>query len=271
MGDIWTKPPVGTQIDWSNPLTWGMIAALPCNEGSGTSTINAVTGRSCLFQGTSKALWYPSPGGPSIGNEAGTSAIYGINDGSFSWSNHSVTIAAWMSIYNLASTQIVFSTRSSGGYSSYNYSIQMLDWRVIAAWGSYASGYTTIEDYSGWVTKKPYLFVVTATATSVFLYIDGVLKSSSAHTLSPETITGLTWGYDNSAAPDPNYSSLITGAVWNYPMSAAQVAALNPQSLWSVYQSATPWYLIEHSLSGEEADIYPSGYRYVYPNPLIRM
>ena len=50
-----TKPPLGTHIDWSNPLTKGMVGCWAFNEGGGKKAFNLVSGETNLGGG------YPVP------------------------------------------------------------------------------------------------------------------------------------------------------------------------------------------------------------------
>ena len=55
----WTqKPPIGTPIDWSNPLTRGLVGVWAFNEGSGNSLCNIVDGTRATIGGTG-AQWVP--------------------------------------------------------------------------------------------------------------------------------------------------------------------------------------------------------------------
>ena len=40
----YTKPPIGTGINWSHPLAWGLVGAWVFNEGMGTTVYNAASG-----------------------------------------------------------------------------------------------------------------------------------------------------------------------------------------------------------------------------------
>lgn len=73
-----TKPPVGTELDYGDPLTEGLLGALPFNEGAGARAKNSVTHRfDALLPNQTSFTWGQAPpGGRSLRSQpAGTDKV----------------------------------------------------------------------------------------------------------------------------------------------------------------------------------------------------
>ena len=69
-----TKPPPGTQIDWTHPLTRGLVGCWPMNEGCGTIVHNMAPSRKVNHGAiVNGATWVPSRGGGGISTVTGSS------------------------------------------------------------------------------------------------------------------------------------------------------------------------------------------------------
>ena len=139
---VWlTKPPLGTQLDWSNPLNQGLAAFWLFNEGTGDKVYdisgnnNTGTLTNMAFPSTTTSGWNPGRLGPAIAFDGSDDNI-DIYPVVFPSSQTIFTVQAWIKTTNTAFLANVVggtTNTASGFISVLNGYVQWYDgvaWRL---------------------------------------------------------------------------------------------------------------------------------------------
>lgn len=229
-----SKPPVGTPIDWGNPLTQGLVGAWAFNEGGGRSAFNAVNGLVGTL-GTTEQLT-----NRGLTNDA-TVNTGGAFSPSPSWmvNNCPYSFITEVSMIATGSFNVI------GGFVAGSAGFVL--------WGN-SAGAITLK-HSGLTTDRlatsnsipqitnntPVKIAAIFDGANRLIYTDGKLKSSASTTgtyVAPTTAFGLggtNGGNLNGMNGCMNYSYLYSRA-----LSPTEIASLSANP-WQIYQPEITW------------------------------
>ncbi len=189
---VWiTKPPLGTQLDWANPLNSGLAAFWVFNENGGdkvndlSGNANTGTLTNMAFPSTTTSGWNPGRLGPAIAFDSVNDYIdYGSNISlDVAGSDH--TIETW--IKWTESTGNVRTIVNHGAFTS-KFILTTGAWSAgqdKVGYGWAESGVVTTWYYnagSGLNDGQWHHVVATKLGSSVMIYVDGVSRSYSTST-----------------------------------------------------------------------------------------
>lgn len=246
------KPPAGSQINWSHPLSTGLVSLLPLNEGSGTTFYDAVTQQSypaLTLAGTPANAQPPAWLSPQVTTD-------------YPWvgsaiSNNGTTAK---SIQSTITTQIIPTTTT--GYS-YAVLVEPLDattfgrmydgtgaavitlylniagrlGKVSTTWRDASN--TAINPLASFVVNKWILVLCTVQNGLGVMYVNGVAVSSTTTVNLAKSVLNQTGQLcynttgNGSAMCNANFSSWW---VWNNRVLTAQEASQMYADPWAMFR-----------------------------------
>ena len=246
---LWTqfqvKPPPGTPINWSCPLSQGLVAAFPFNEGSGSNVYDATnqSPTGAFASGSSAPTWISGKYGTTI-NFVGSSSqqilvpfFSGLNfpatGGSFSW-------ATWLYLASVPSGWTAIWTHGrdqSSWMGLWNSGSNLWDW-VIG--GIDSAG---VAPSTGW-----HQIVGTYYSGNRYLFVDGKLVATTSDTEASATTSGLYIGGDNG------YDTYFTGVIDHIFLSSRQWQLADVQAHyanpWQIFSQPQFDWLLHYTASG---------------------
>ena len=239
----WTsKPPVGSQIDWSHPLSRGLVACFLMNEGGGSKIYDiARRNNGTLING---ATWKAGKRGVAL-NFDGTDDY--VDVGSAIGKPTSWTITGWIKPTSIANNGIIFSV-DTGGSNNNAWGVYGNSGNILSLYVSSGSD-TQIFQIAGEYTAVNYpstswTFISgTINGTTISYYRNGNLIAST-----PQTISMGGTPYKISIGKYGEY----TGSGYNFPGSIDDVRiynrALSPTEIRKLYED--PYCFIKQSNFG---------------------
>lgn len=220
------KPPLGSQINWSHPLSKGLVGCWLMNEGGG-NPVNLVTRDAFVVN---QATWVNTKRGAGMRVASDTSSpglsLVASND----FKKNNVTIV-WFGSYfsivggvpNTRLFSVDYDNANSAPYISYGF-LRSADYTIGFGWnnGSYQS-YVTGDIVS---YNKP-IMAVLAIGSKADSYIDGVLKNSSSAVgnISYSATTRILVG-NNSSIPVLTNSDIYYGLIYSRALSPSEIQQL---------------------------------------------
>jgi hypothetical protein len=238
-GNRWTnKPPVGSQIDWSHPLSKGLVGCWLMNEGGGLKVFD-ISGNNLHGSIIGGALWSKNKKGIGISCPTSTSNITVLKSRFFQQTKE----ATWI-IYCFkpvfASPFFIYNEGSNTGYGIYSNPNVHFYCRIGGAW----TDFNTIP----LIENTPYLLVGTASPIGVYAYINGIkLAGPGENTgdLNPNTTVDLYIGnsVSNSRQLD---NTIMYVMIYNRALSPQEIQQLyidpycfiKPQTDWNCIKAA---------------------------------
>ena len=234
-----SKPPLGTQLDWSNHLNKGLSGYWPMNEGMGNKindlSMNGNTGTltGMAFPSTAASGWNPGKFGPTLNFDEvndyvdTNSASLGLN------SSDNITIEAWFKTSQTYTDNAMIindydRTNVRGWQLSTDDTNQLAVYNIRIV-GNYRYIYSTGLINDGiWHHA---VAIIMGNGSDIDLYLDGVDQGSS--TLVGTGVSQLYFGDGNviigrQSTPSERYfNGSIDGVrVYNRALSAAMVLQL---------------------------------------------
>ena len=215
----WTqKPLLGTPIDWSNPLSQGLVGAWAFNEGAGSSIFDAVTNKS--FPASGGLTW--GSGGAVFGGSTFVSLGTALN-------STLVETKPWTILFEISPA--VATSNNVFGYRNGNCRIN-----IVHTASEVRAG---IFNGSAWFYKS-------APAVAGGIYSCSVSWSGSALTLMVNNVvaTGTNLAASNSTsaailgALNDSTQSRFIGNILLFDVFATNVISANP---WQIYQPQVMW------------------------------
>jgi len=239
------KPPLGSMIDFSHPLSRGLVGCWLMNEGSG-NRIHDISGNNNHGVLTNGPTWKP-------GRDGGALAFDGSNDYVESPDSDlleptDATFVLWIyPILWAGSIRVLIAKRVTNGYMIFFHTAtNKLYWD----WGPAAEGTnrwatTYLPPLNIWT-----MLGFTRTASARGLYVNGAIHSSSSAGDSTKIATAsvLRIGHDSSAVQYPFNGSISSVSIYNRALSAEEIAKLyvnpycfiwNPRKYWLMPQGVT--------------------------------
>ena len=246
------KPPLGVQINWSDPLTKGLVGCWLFNENNGDKVYDlSGHGKTGSIVGTD---WGLSPRGPALDNDRATVDYINIGPLTTTGFFSKLSIELYVKCGNIIDSQYFCGVRCPAAGGGFGFShrgdvagdpIRFTIFGVVAV---------TSAGFSATVGTW-YHFVVTYDQTSVNFYIDGVLLTSTAQTSAiPITIEDFylaSWNDQGSASS--SYHGVIDHMrIYNRALTAQEVLELylNPHGMFdypmpwlgAIVVVGNPWY-----------------------------
>lgn len=229
---VWTtKPPLGTQLDWANPLNNGLVGFWVFNEGMGdkvndlSGNANTGTLTNMAFPSTTTSGWNPGRLGPAI-------AFDGVNDYIDAGSRNSLnlisefTLEAWVK----KQSQLGYRILVAKGYWVY-----MLGYYVNDNFIVYVNNADSLSSAVGSAKNNEWQHIVwTHSAASDKVYINSILNvTGDLPDPASDPSSALTIGGD----PASLYSfdgSIDEVRIWNRALSASEIMELyiNPYGMF---------------------------------------
>jgi len=231
-----SKPPMGTPIDWSNPLTQGLVGAWAFNEGGGTSAYNLVSGKTNLLNGA---------------------VVYKNSEVSFPGAaTDNIILDTTAKVVNF--TFITECTRST---DTLTYGPQMVQEAFTIGTGMFefnmGNGYGAAEDID-----KPRIAVISGGGS-----VTGFLNGKQMATCNPFPLAAVNGNYDT-------YAGVVTGAtpsdqvfrigtanatyalkgsikwflLYNRALSPSEIASLSANP-WQIYEPEIKWITLEEAIA----------------------
>ena len=220
-----TKPPLGTPIDWSNPLVQGLVGAWAFNEGGGAEAFNTVTGKSTPLY---VSEFFGPNGLASMGNiGASTESIVLGND--FTILSIQKEATAYGAALGLANSSGLRWTSVEGG-TTFRFLNRDPDGTTLIDLQPATGGGTS----NTWITLASVM-----KSTTGSLYRDGKFLSSTVGSIS--VAGNVAWNVSLLGGSGRN----ITGSVgyiylFNRALSPAEIAALSANP-WQIYEPEIMW------------------------------
>lgn len=222
-----TKPPLGTPIDWSNPLTQGLVGAWAFNEGGGAKVLNNVNQELALFDHSGVMSW--SPEGMGIVGYTGLDFGLAIN-GPLTW-------GFTCNVDNIRNINLNNVTEEGSAIVLDNGGQKIL-MKVASGYSSYVYWY-----FPQYAVGKTYSFLFTSpgpgsNASDIRCYVDGLLL--------PIWISGGTVPAAGSIGMGASGIYYTEGRKTNSLFALDRILSLSEiQSLsanpWQIYQPQTIW------------------------------
>ena len=175
----WTvQPPIGTPIDWENPLSVGLVDAV---EGYGEH-ITKILRTPLTYAGTTPALGSPGPHGLSID----TRAAYGIAYAARSDTAYCATAATHVMVGSLKSANSSYCSIGAVTTGASNaFSIQ---WNGGSSWYVVGAGGSASVSFSA-PLGPPIVLSVCGDPSGSLVYLNGA-QVAAASTITPQVLTG---------------------------------------------------------------------------------
>jgi hypothetical protein len=226
----YSQPPAGVQIDWSNPLTRGLVSVLWCGNGHPFDLLAkdapGITG--AALQATPKGV------GRVIAT-AGSNGVYGArNNGSANSFQHAKITALPLSFFLVGEIGTAAGSSPVAGYTSGNNG-----YLLYAAYGSrgrrvYCGG-ASVE--SGVWSAGQGVFGLVANGSTLVGYDNGAAFASGALSANPSYDTFSRYGaFGNPDSTSPNGSVLLM-PLWARALSAAEVKSFS-NNPWQIFKAA---------------------------------
>lgn len=238
------KPPLGTRLNRSHPLSRGLVAFYPFNE-NGSANVYDIVGTGPTLVPTSGPTWFAGPLGPAM-FFIGGSYIDGGDPANMALGTRDFTFAAWIKVDG-------GSTANSGAVISRS---------TVAAVTRLASleirsdGLLQFELYDG--TNNPFILGPTLIDAKwhhvvgvrkfgglLYLYLDGVLNGSTSDTSNSLDTGTQAWRFGQSAYNGANLSAKIgMASIWiDRALNASEVLRLytDPYGLFQPQSSSLVW------------------------------
>ncbi len=211
-----TKPPVGTLIDWNDPLATGLDGAWALNEGGGATVHDASLKNRAngVFSGTSLS-WIPgsNPGGMGIKNLNGNGFVNLGAAGNYTTENFSLAFA-------------MLNSNPGNGVVAYKGQFQTSGWYIqlnigggqTIRFNTNQSGATqsTTTALSSFNLSTFYVVVITRNGSSVRFYLNGVEPGYAAQGthISPTSSADNMMLMNYNGATTPLIGNLYWWAQW---------------------------------------------------------
>jgi len=230
-----SKPPLGTPLDWSNPLNKGLVLHLGMNEGNGDKVQdlsmygNHGKMHDFAFPPTVASGWNPGQTGIGLNFD-------GVNDRITCGDQASLDIQTDLSVsacvrIGAVSPISVIATKFNRSDYTAPYNLYIFDAVPRFAFGT-GTGWKTAISSQTLDTDKWYNVVGTISGTALKIYVDSVLTGTGTFVGTRQTLDKLTIGYDGSE----RYlnGSIDQPRIHNRALSAKEVMDyyINP---WQVY------------------------------------
>lgn len=266
MGAIYVKPPVGTQLDWANPLTRKLVTCLPLWERAGRSLVDiGPGGNNGLLTTPAAPVWDGSPYGPSLAYDGAQGSWATIGSGNpaniaiGAGTPHTLAVVFRVTGYSgvgivpglIAVGETTFNRLACLElYDNLSGSTAKLRCEMYDGAGGPA-----LQDTVDLIGQAWHTGVMTLDGSNMALYRDGTLVGTTSYSISTIDQPGTGWYL--GARPDQyggaNFSggTGFTGGIAMAVIATRAWAADEVRSFagnpWQLFQSPAPWYLIEHA------------------------
>lgn len=217
------KPMLGDQIDWSNPLSRGLVGYWLMNEGGGSVVRNAAqnANHGAIAAGVN---WVPGRFGPCLLFDDSHTVACGTMNSLFG--AQALSVSVWLWVTDNADNQGLISASSSPPgrvFDAYVRTIGKINFRVYNsdATAAICAGVRVlgVNEWHHWVGVWD--------GANVYQYIDGVADGT------PVSLTGALYGSGANAVvigSAPAYGAmdgmLDAPAVWSRALSPSEIASL---------------------------------------------
>lgn len=264
MGAIYVKPPVGTSLDWTNPLTRKLVTCLPIWERTGRSLVDIGPGGNNGLL-TQDVPWDGSPYGPSLtfdGTQGRWATIGSGNPANIAiGAGTPHTLACVFRVTGYSGVGIVPGLITAGEttfnriaclelYDNLSGSTAKLRCEMYDG-----SGGPALQDTVDLIGQSWHTGVMTLDGSNMALYRDGTLVGSTSYSIATVDQAGTNWYL--GARPDQygganfgggtGFAGGIALAVIATRAWAADEVRSWAGNPWQLFQSPAPWYLIEHA------------------------
>lgn len=207
---------LGSQIDWSNPITAGMVLCVPYNEGGGNAPTNLANGTSNISTNVSRMTWGPGVFG-CAGRSSGPANTFGGADQFKAYS---------LDVSNLTSEMWV-TPRTFG--NSFNDLVSMNNFRftTVGATLQLTYGSQTVSGPTLSVGQTYHLVAACTSLGTIYIYVNGVLVLQSAAPSITGARTTPTLLNQNTANTNTMFDGITDMArIWNRQLSASEISEL---------------------------------------------
>lgn len=215
------KPPRAARVNWTHPLTRGLIGCWPCNEVHDYAiTAKTVAPLNGEMVNPSTLPWRPSPFG-NVPNYNGSMYVPFGNPFSL---GTAFSVVAWANTSNVSGNRAVASFRSTSTASHIGFQLDQngADARFIVGGATRSTGtYST-----GFVANVWVHLVGIFDGTNADIYVNGVIGSHSGTYATPSNIDSLNLGaiVNGSAVRTLHWTGMIEGLlIYNRVLSIAEI------------------------------------------------
>lgn len=171
-----SKPPINSQINWSHPLSRGLVGCWLMNEGGGNIVRDLTNRQNGLNSG---GIWNNTSKGIALDFTTATSCVLLYNPSSLQITNN-ITIAQWVAPDDVTTQQYLFAKwRAAAGKRAYRTQIDTGKFKAIlspdgTANSGFCIGATTLT------TLTWYHLVMVYNGVDIRCYVNGKLDSNGA-------------------------------------------------------------------------------------------
>lgn len=219
------QPPVGTRINWNNPLSRGLKLALPMNEGAGLYAYDAAAKSVGTFTGG--LTWSSNKVGRAPYNANSSSQYLNVP---FPWNGGPVTVSFWAVTFTDGAYS-AFATEQ--GNDNYRFQVHLpFGGSIYWDYGNSSSGRLSTS-YSAYINKLTHVCLVSNSTNFQAIYLNGIQVASQASAANPApgtTIIVLAW-----PAAGLGFNGTVNNfCIWNRVLSNGEAMTLynNP---WGLY------------------------------------
>jgi hypothetical protein len=241
------KPPLGSRINWEDPLAKGLVASFLLNENGGNYITNLVDGKSYAKGGTT-AVWRTTQKGVAIYNSTAFYDITDINLINLPTTQNISFAIGFIPAYALTANKsvltwdgtddIVFYPNDNAVSGKYPY---RLYWRD-------CGGHLITEPLGPDLNGVYNVAVFTATPGLQLMYRDGILVGSGANSLAGSgPFTNLWLG---KSASDYAQGDILFLHIWNRPLVASEAMAIYLDPYQFIEPVIAPWMMYQDAPSG---------------------
>lgn len=241
-----TKPPVGTQLNFTNPINYGLVGCWIFNEDSGT-VVNDLSGNgnngtltNFSFPSTTTSGWNPGRLGPAIAFD-GTNDFIAVNNNPSLNLTTALTISAWVNPRVIVdSTYQTIITKGAVNYAyPTSYSLHYYGGAFRFHTSTGAPNQVTTNGF--WASINTWYHVVlTYNAGTVLIYVNGVQQltttSGTMPTTLPQTVQNLNFSIpaDLGGVPGVLGGLIDEVRIWNRVLTNAEINTLyvNPYGMF---------------------------------------
>lgn len=272
MGMNYTKPPIGTQIDWASQFADDLVTCLPLWESTGRVLADIAQGKNNALL-TWDTAWAGSPYGPALNFDGGQGNWATIGSGNPA--NLAIgtgtphTLACVFRVTGFSGNGIVPGLITAGA-TVFNrlaclelYDNGVTNTAKLRCEMYDGSGGPALQDTLDLIGTGWHSGVMTLDGANMSLYRDGVLVGTQSYSISTIDQAGTAWFL--GARPDQYGGANFSGGVgFTGGIAIALIArrAWSPDEVrnwagnpWQLFQSLSPWYLIEHALAAPTASL----------------
>lgn len=234
MGMIWgnTKPPLGTPINWSHPLSRGIVGCWLMNEGmgdkvndlSGNKNTGTLVGMS--HPATPTSGWNPGKFGKTLSFNVNNSNYVDLGFPNLLASINPYTVSIWAKSFSFTNYQNIY---YCGGGAAGRYGIiifstgeWMAECRIGGTPSGVSGGILTLNTWNN--------FVITFGGTTISVYLNGILKNVVTNATIETAANKIVIGADFSGGGFRYFNGMVDNfIIYNRVLTAKQILQLSTE------------------------------------------